>query len=105
MRAEAGRVGERGGLVHPAAARERLEVAEVGPLPPGRGTLVDELRDAEPGEPLGLARVLGDVEAGAPGDRDEVLDGYVTGDVVVARGVERRRQPVGGPGRCAAIPS
>src|SRR5690348_12942788 len=58
--AQPGGVGERGSLRHPAPGGDRLEVAEMRPLAPDGRTLLDQLVDAQPLEPVALAGPLDD---------------------------------------------
>ena len=63
VRAEAGRIRERGAFVHAAATGERVEVAAGGAVLPRPSTGGDELVDTEVCEPVGLRLVVGDREA------------------------------------------
>ena len=65
---EAGRVGEGGGLAHAAAGGHRIQVADGRALAPDAAGVLDELVDAERGQPVRLADVLDEPEPGAPGD-------------------------------------
>jgi hypothetical protein len=106
---QAVRVGERVGLAHAAARRDRVEVADMGPLPPHRACLGDEIVDAESPQPVGLARLGHEPQADAGCRGAKLLRRHVIGDVLLARGVERagtpllaavRPQPLGlAPGR------
>ena len=75
--AEAGRVGERGRLGHPAPGGQRLEVADGGALVPAPAGVRDELVDAERLQPLPLGGCGDEPEAVPLGRVRQVLDGHV----------------------------